>query len=131
MAAAVVAARGLFAEATLPTTDGSKITFLDKPYPLGLNDPTVLALQELQSQIEAREIEILISIGSGEVATGDVGNLLGLAKLPAPFFRTCMFRRRQNVEQYVPEMELAKNDPEVRAFSDPLLPWVVAARRER
>ena len=77
VAAATIAARGLFEEATLTSDGGRKATFLDKPYPLGMIDPTALAIKEVQK--EAEHIDAVISIGPGPVAEADISHLLELA----------------------------------------------------
>ncbi|EWZ29326.1 hypothetical protein FOZG_16956 [Fusarium oxysporum Fo47] len=102
-AAAISAARGLFAEVVLPAANGSNILFLDKGYPLGLIDPTELAVREVEKLFPDEPIHAIISIGAGDIEVDDIHDLLLLA-YPPPFLPTfSMFQRRR-----VPEDEMSR-----------------------
>ena len=80
MAAALVAARGIFDEVQVSTNDGMEtLTCLDALYPRGLNDPVTLVVKRIQSEETAKSISTLINIGPGDVALADIPGLLRLA----------------------------------------------------
>lgn len=81
-AIAATAAQGLFNEAILLSADDKPVKFIDRPYPLGLIDPTNLVLEEIKSFYHVEQINQLISIGSGGVADDDIGHLLQLGVPP-------------------------------------------------
>ncbi|EGU78772.1 hypothetical protein FOXB_10714, partial [Fusarium oxysporum f. sp. conglutinans Fo5176] len=83
-AAAICAARGLFEEVSIQAGDESNISFLDNGYPLGLIDPTELALREVETLFPNEPINTIISIGAGGIEVDDIHDLLLLA-YPAPF----------------------------------------------
>lgn len=115
-AAAVSAARGIFSEVTLPSSNGSSITFLDKGHPLSLIDPTKLALVEITKLVPEDQIESIISIGSGAVSDGDVQDLLRLSYTKPyhwlPLFS--MLQRKRIPEMAVVKERLRLQNPEVQ-----------------
>ncbi|KAK2468823.1 hypothetical protein H9L39_19585 [Fusarium oxysporum f. sp. albedinis] len=78
---ALTAAEGLFSEYTLEGTDGSRVTFLDHPYPWGFSNPTRKAVVLIRDTLRGVSIGvqpddlIIVNIGSGQVAEADVGDL--------------------------------------------------------
>lgn len=116
-AAAVSAARGLFDEVNLTAADGSKISFLDKGHPLGLINPTKLALKEIEKLFPDEPVHAIISIGSGDVAVNDIPDLLRLA-YPRPFLPIpSMLQRRQVPEKEMYRVNEGLRDPKVRSSS--------------
>ncbi|KAH6983913.1 hypothetical protein EDB80DRAFT_625396 [Ilyonectria destructans] len=110
-AAAISAARGLFAEVTLPAADGSNISFLDKGYPLGLIDPTELAVREVEKLFPDEPIHAIISIGAGDIEVDDIHDLLLLA-YPPPFLPILsMFQHRRAPEDEMSRAKEGLRDP--------------------
>ncbi|KAI3318592.1 acyl transferase/acyl hydrolase/lysophospholipase [Xylariaceae sp. AK1471] len=81
-AVAVSTARGLFDGAELTAADGTKISLLDKGFPLGLLNPTKLAREEAARAFPGEPIQSILSIGSGYIADADIPDLLRLAYRP-------------------------------------------------
>lgn len=113
MAAAISAARGLFEKVTLPAADGSIISFLDKGYPLGLIDPTELALREVAKLFPKEKIQAIISIGAGDVEVDDVHDLLLLAYPPPLLPILSVFQRHRIPQSEMSRVKEGLRDPKV------------------
>jgi hypothetical protein len=80
--AAMMAAKGLFDAHQVPDGQGRR-SFLDRPFPYGLLNPAVHVLDELAKE-DNRSVDMIISIGGGEVADKDIPDLLHLAGFGDP-----------------------------------------------
>jgi hypothetical protein len=78
---ALVAARGLFSDYTLHIGK-SRVSFLDREFPLGFSNPILELLDKLQTTNDS--IQLLVSVGCGKVADEDIPDLLRLAKAAYP-----------------------------------------------
>ncbi|GAP93053.1 putative serine threonine protein kinase [Rosellinia necatrix] len=130
-AVAVLAARGLFAEAKIAAADGTEISLLDKGFPLGLLNPTELAREEATRTFPYVQIHSIVSIGSGFVADGDVPDLLRLAYRPFLSALSSLLRPKKRPSE-LSEVKQALRDPQkfnqsVRHRNEDF-PWVVYRR---
>lgn len=118
-AVAAVAARGLFEEITLTLTGRSQITFLDKPYPLGLIDSTQFAVKEIYESFSHTHVDAIISIGSGEVAVDDIGHLLPLGYRPSSSldFILSIFRGPRVANSDISRAPTVLTKPEARVYA--------------
>lgn len=77
---ALLASPGLFDDYTIKSTTTS-IKFADQPFPLGLQNPIIPALDEIRREFDD-PIDFILSIGCGRVAENDIPDLLRLGCLP-------------------------------------------------
>ena len=60
-----------------------QVSFLDREFPLGFSNPVLELLDKLQTETKD-SIQLLVSVGCGEVADEDIPDLLRLAKATYP-----------------------------------------------
>ncbi|KFA81516.1 hypothetical protein S40288_11641 [Stachybotrys chartarum IBT 40288] len=75
--AAMMAAKGLF-DAYVASDGTGKRSFQDQSFPYGLSNPALHVLDEL-SREDNRSVDMVVSIGGGEIADADIPDLVLLA----------------------------------------------------